>query len=237
MFDRAKLGERYDLAIMSSKGQSVRAARMMADKICGKYNIPLLTLRDFDKAGFSIKETLQTDSIKYTFAHAVEAIDLGLRLDDVKELGLEDLAEPVTIKGSYHSVCANLRRNGATEAEIKFLVTSGGFGSAKYCKGKRVELNAMTSRQFLNFVERKLQEHGIKKIVPDQAKLEEVYRREFAMHEAQARLDDMLEGEDLEPDTLPGDLLAKVRRRLAKKPDLRWDAVIRELVQKARQKP
>ena len=127
MFERAKLGERYDLAIMSSKGQSVRAARMMADQICGELDVPLLTLHDFDKAGFSIKETLQTDSIKYTFAHAVEAIDLGLRLDDVKELGLEDLAEPVTIKGSYHSVCANLRENGATEEEIKFLVTSGAF--------------------------------------------------------------------------------------------------------------
>ena len=73
--------------------------------------------------------------------------------------------------------------------------------------------------------------------MPDQAKLEEVYRREWAMHEAQARLDDMLEGADLDPSTVPGSLAAKVRRRLSKKPDLRWDGVIRELVQKARQKP
>ena len=235
LFERAKLGERYDLAIMSSKGQSVRAARMMADYVCGKFGVQLFTLHDFDKAGFSIKETVQTDSIKYKFTHAVEAIDLGLRLDDVKKLHLEDLAEPVTINGSYHSVCANLRGNGATKEEIDFLVT--GKGDGKYCYGQRVELNAMTSRQFLDFVERKLKEHNVQKLVPDQAKLEEVYRREWAMHEAQARLDAMIEERsDLDPSTVPGGLAAKVRRRLSKKPDLRWDGVIRELVQKARAK-
>ena len=67
LFERAKLSERYDLAIMSSKGQSVRAARMMADHVCGEYDVQLFTLHDFDKAGFSINATLQTDSIKYTF--------------------------------------------------------------------------------------------------------------------------------------------------------------------------
>ena len=41
---------------------------------------------------------------------------------------------------------------------------------------------------------------------------------------------------DLDPSTVPGSLAAKVRRRLSKKPDLRWDGVIRELVQKARQR-
>jgi hypothetical protein len=48
------LAEKYDLAIMSSKGMSVTAARQLADRICSRYNIPLLILHDFDIAGFSI---------------------------------------------------------------------------------------------------------------------------------------------------------------------------------------
>ena len=100
-------------------------------------------------------------------------------------------------------MCANLRDNGATQEEIDFLVT--GKGDGKYCHGQRVELNAMTSRQFLDFVERKLKQHKVQKLVPDEATLEEVYRREWAMHEAQARLDEMLKnGPTSTPRPCPG---------------------------------
>ena len=42
---------------------------------------------------------------------------------------------------------------GATEAEQELLVSGGG---PKHWKGERIELNAMTSPQFVDFVERKL---------------------------------------------------------------------------------
>ena len=60
---------------------------------------------------------------------------------------------------------ANLRKNGATREEIEFLL-----------HGRRVELNAMTSRQLVAFVERKLTDNGIAKIVPKQAELADAYR-------------------------------------------------------------
>jgi hypothetical protein len=77
-----------------------------------------------------------------------EVFDLGFRLEDVA--GLED--EPHSDGGSEQARAANLRDNGATEEEIRFLLK------------RRVELNAMTSDQLVAFLERKLTEHGVKKI-------------------------------------------------------------------------
>jgi hypothetical protein len=63
----AKIAERFDIAIMSTKGMSVTAARSLVDDMCGDHNIPLLLLHDFDKAGFSIAGTLQRDTRRYEF--------------------------------------------------------------------------------------------------------------------------------------------------------------------------
>ena len=45
----AQIANRSDIAIMSTKGVSVTAARELADQICADHDIPLLTLHDFDK--------------------------------------------------------------------------------------------------------------------------------------------------------------------------------------------
>ena len=58
LFEAVKLGERYDLAIMSTKGMSVTASRRLVEELCGQHGIPLLLLHDFDKSGFSIAGTL-----------------------------------------------------------------------------------------------------------------------------------------------------------------------------------
>jgi hypothetical protein len=46
----------------------------------------------------------------------------------------------------------------------------------EYLLERRVELNALTSEQFIALVERKLTEHGVKKIIPTKAVLAETYR-------------------------------------------------------------
>jgi hypothetical protein len=58
LFAAVKLADRFDLAVMSTKGMPVVACRHLADLLCGPHDIPLLMLRDFDKAGFSIAGTL-----------------------------------------------------------------------------------------------------------------------------------------------------------------------------------
>jgi hypothetical protein len=57
ILESVQLAERFDIAIMSSKGMSVTAARRLAEGICSRYAIPLLTLHDFDRSGVVIKDT------------------------------------------------------------------------------------------------------------------------------------------------------------------------------------
>lgn len=58
LFKKVRLAERYDLAVMPTKGMSSTAARTLIDNICKK-QVPLLALHDFDKAGLSIAGTLK----------------------------------------------------------------------------------------------------------------------------------------------------------------------------------
>jgi hypothetical protein len=62
ILEAAQIAKRFDVAIMSTKGMSVTAARALADEMCSDHGIPLLLLHDFDKAGFSIAGTLQRDT-------------------------------------------------------------------------------------------------------------------------------------------------------------------------------
>src|SRR5262249_37471843 len=58
LFKRVHLAERYDIAIMSTKGLSVTASRLLVERLCSEHGVPLLVLHDFDKSGFSIIGTL-----------------------------------------------------------------------------------------------------------------------------------------------------------------------------------
>src|SRR5262249_8580583 len=63
ILEEAKLAEKFDIAILSCKGQSVVAARRFVDKVCAVGNgVPLLVVHDFDKYGFEISQRLTTVS-------------------------------------------------------------------------------------------------------------------------------------------------------------------------------
>ncbi len=96
--------------------------------------------------------TLGTDSRRYQFTNNVPIIDIGLRLVDVETMGLQ--SEPVEVK-DWSKRRGTLARHGATNDEITFI------------RDRRAELNAMTSRQFIDFIEAKLTMHGVAKVVPD----------------------------------------------------------------------
>jgi hypothetical protein len=153
-----KLAERYDIATMSSKGMSVTAARRLAEGICARYGVTLLILHDFDRAGMIIKHTLHTDTRRYTFTRRFDVIDLGLRLNDVEEKDLES-----EDSGGSKVSDERLVEAGCTPEEIEFLAD------------ERVELNAMASDQFIEFLESKLEEHGIGKVVPSIDDLNKAY--------------------------------------------------------------
>jgi hypothetical protein len=219
----ARIAERFDLAIMSTKGMSVVAARKLADEMCFEYDIPLLLLHDFDKAGFSIAGTLQRDTRRYEFQNLITTIDLGLSLEDVQAMSLES-EHQFHRKGSKQSLIANLRENGASQAEIDFMFTD--FDRLR--STRRVELNAMTSPQFVAFLERKLEEARIAKVVPEP----EILKKVYVGLERGRRLQKVLNKIKFNEKNVrtPADLQQRVAKRLKEVPTLRWDAALAEIV-------
>jgi hypothetical protein len=214
LFAAEQLAEKYDLAIMSTKGMSVTAARTLIDRLCHRGLELILVLHDFDVSGFSIFGTLGTSNRRYSFETDVPVVDIGLRLVDVEEMGLE--SEPTDVSGNWSKREETLRRHGATPKEIAFL------------ESKRVELNAMTSRQFLDFIEAKLDEHGVEKLVPEDAILEQHARRlieQRLARKAIARVASKI-AKEAASQKLPSDLLARIGAALEEKPHLPWDAAL-----------
>jgi len=214
LLEQARIQERYDLAIMSTKGLASTAARTLMEHLVG---VRFLVLHDFDKAGFSIVGTLRRDTARFQFESLPDVIDLGLRLEDVKVEGLG--AEPVHY--TDRDPRWNLRENGATDAEIKFLVTGTQHG-------QRVELNALTSDRFIAWLEGKLAKHGVKKIRPDDAVLAAAYQRAVYTH----RVNDELEKIHAEARAvaeaakIPKGLRREISRLLQDDSTLAWDAAV-----------
>jgi hypothetical protein len=224
LFKAARISERFDLAIMSTKGVSVTAARELVDEICAFYDVPLLPLRDFDKTGFVISGTLARDTRRYEFKNNFERIPLGLSLDDVNEMNLafEHQHHP---KGRKAKMIANLGENGASRAEIEYMFQD--FDELR--STRRVELNAMTSPQFVAFVERKLHANGVAKIVPDQKLLAEMYVGFEKGRRLQKAIEEALD--DIDDDfNAPRDLQRRVRKYLKEHPQERWDKAISAIV-------
>lgn len=225
LFEKVKLAERHDIAIMSTKGMSVTAARLLVDRLCVD-GVKLLVLHDFDKSGFSIVGTLQRDTRRYAFENNIEVIDLGLRLGDVREYGLE--LEEVSYGKSNPAY--NLRENGATKEEIEFLYHghSGYLGH----HGERVELNAFASDKLIEWITRKLEGQGIQKVIPDDETLELAYRRVVArkhLEDAQREAQEEAEAEATQA-VIPQGLSAAVREHLMKHPTEAWDHAVDRLV-------
>ena len=129
----------------------------------------------------------------------------------------------------------DLARCGATPEEQTFLFTgerrrnsSTGKG---YWPGQRVELNAMTSDQFVAWIERRLTEHGVTKVIPTAETLAKAYRfarRTKAMNDELARIQEQMKEGTIE---IPDDLQDHVRALLDGHPELSWDAAVWQIVQ------
>ena len=225
LFEAVGLAERYDLAIMSTKGMSVVAARQLLDELAENVD-KILVLHDFDVSGFSIAGTLGTDSRRYTFERDLSdvIVDIGLRLEDVISYSLESEVVDVPNREARRET---LERHGATDDEIEFLAPED---ENKECH--RVELNAMTSRDLVDFVEMSLRINGVEKVIPDAEVLVT-----HARHRLETKLSDALLAEHAEAiaaaaavTELPSDLADKVAKVLKDEPELSWDQALAKLI-------
>jgi len=229
LFDAVNLAERYDLAIMSTKGVSVVASRMLVDRLCAEHDIPLLVVHDFDKSGFVIAGTLSRSTRRYEFSsgHALRVVDLGLRLEDVtaRDLPAEEVCH------GRSDPTDNLTENGATAEEIAFLCRGHEYNRGGYW-GQRVELNAFTSDALVGWIEGKLDALGIKKIVPDEATLEQAYRGAAEADYINRHTSQIAEAAQTHAAriSIPDDLRIEVEERLHHDRRIPWDQAVGEIL-------
>ena len=224
-----RFAERYDLAIMSTKGMSVTAARRLVEKLSIK-SVAVLVLHDFDKAGFSIVHTLRTDTRRYRYSVSPKVIDLGLRLGDIQTMDLEK--EEVTYDSKV-SPRGNLRESGASAGECDFLVR-GGYSKAWH--GHRVELNAMTSDQFVSWLKEKLEQAGVRKVVPDAITLERAYKRDICIARVQKVVDQVVAKQGEMNVEIPSGLLSRIGAMI-QGTDKSWDQAVWELAKEEESLP
>ncbi|MGK0466474.1 hypothetical protein [Clostridium sp.] len=144
-----KFSEKFDCALLTSKGYASRAAKDLIDKLGEDgededEEIQVLCVHDCDKAGTMIYQTLQ-EKTKTRGKRKVKIIDLGLNPEEVKEMNLE---------------VEKVEENNKPSAD--YLDED----SRKWLQTNRVELNAMTTPQFLEWLVGKLSTYGIGKVIP-----------------------------------------------------------------------
>jgi hypothetical protein len=222
----SKIAKRFDLAIFSSKGQSTTATRKLVDELSGA-GVTVLIAHDFDIAGLCIAHWLWHDNERYTFRNKPNVIDLGLRLSDVEELGLESEEQ---VHKQQKDPCEKFLDwdDDITDEEMDFL---RGECHWNYWRGKRVELNAMDSPQFIAWLEKKLQEVGVKKIVPDSETLTKVWKRSLAVAKAREAIEE-IEEDQSDLVVLPKNLQAKIQRLLKRRPTMSWDMAVTRIAEK-----
>ena len=215
----AHLQERFDIALMSTKGMSVTASRMLIDRLAAA-GVSVFALHDFDRSGFTIFGALGTDSRRYTFERNVRIIDLGLRLADVRQMALQSEPVPYEQPLQWHKRAATLRRHSAEPDEIEFL------------RSRRVELNAMTSRQLVDFIEAKLTAHGVAKLIPDDATLEQQACRVIKHRLTQQALAKMSAriAKQAEAAKLPEDLRERIADVFKQYPAIPWDHAVAQVL-------
>ena len=192
--------------------EAVTAARALVDSVCGG-DVPLCVLHDFDSAGIIIKDTLENDTRRYSYTSPPNVIDFGLHYSDINGLSSERNNSSISDE--------RLSRAGLDQAAICFL------------RNQRVELNAMTSRQLIDFVEDKLKQHGIGKVIPDSktlAKTYEIFAASDRLSEAFEQLKEERADEREEPIKIPKNLEAKVESQFRKHPDISWHRAIQLLI-------
>ena len=127
----------------------------------------------------------------------------------------------MTHNASDDAVADNLRKNGATEEEIEFLLS------------ERVELNAFASDELVEFIERKLDGLKIGKVDPRRGN----FARGLSAARAMRLVNDQLKAiidkatEDAKTMTMGGDLAEQVRLLLDEDRALSWDAAVARIVE------
>lgn len=213
--------ERYDMALMSTKGVPVKAACDLLYRMKKSFSdIKIFVLHDFDLAGFKIRRTLQ-NGVRLSIG--TDVIDIGFRIQDIEGIESESVEYKQTANPSHY-----LRQCGATPDEINFLVSAGRSYYSGYA-GRRVELNAMSSEQLIKWLDMKLKQHGATKYIPEADAIKKAYNRARYLIEIDKRIDEIRIDQDNKE--TPPDLIKKIEAKLIEDPLLSWDKALWNIIQ------
>lgn len=205
--------ERNDCAMLTCQGFASRAARDVIDLLGeGDEPIQFFCIHDADASGTMIYQSL-VEETKARAKRTVEVINLGLDPEEANNMGLQ---------------VETFRTEGGRKMPVASYVD---YEWVDWLQTQRVELNAMTSEEFITWLDEKFAPYA-GKIVPPKPVMEGAYREASGKAiEAALTTKILEEGQftsrfstlfnQVEPGTKP--LEAIVRADLEETPEHRWD--------------
>jgi DNA topoisomerase VI subunit B len=190
---KSGIAEKYDIAIIAAEGYATDAAKLLMSKAT-EQEITLLCLHDADPWGQNIYRNLEVAGLR---SDNITVVDIGMGLDEAIEMGL-DLEV-------FHRVQGLPKRIEMTDTERLHWEGeySGEKDGKKQYRCQRIELNALaaTPQDFIDFVEAKLELHGLTKnlVPPDDVVLSAANDavRSAARHQARNIIEEMIDIESL----------------------------------------
>ena len=93
-------------------------------------------------------------------------------------------------------------------------------------------MNALASDELVALIERKLNENGIAKVIPDDNTLADAYRRMHKQAVIQDKIEELIEDLDEDDEVeVPTELRQRVEEAIKLDPARSWDAIMRELAE------
>ena len=155
--------ERHDCAVMSSKGFSTRAARDLIDKLVEHDEpIEIFCAHDADASGTMIYQTLQ-EATRARGARKIEIVNIGLEPWEAVAMGLE-----------VETVEAGERRKPVANY-VGGLYDGDDNDWEEWLQTHRVELNAMTTPELIEWLDDKMEVYGSGKLIPPAEVLEDTF--------------------------------------------------------------
>jgi hypothetical protein len=154
--------ERHDCMLTSTKGFTTRAIRDLTDKLA-EHNEPVTVfcVHDADAPGIMIYQTFQEET-KARGARKIKIVNIGLEPWDAIGAGLE----VEKVKYNRRQAVADYVRNREDRAPT-------GETWEEWLQTHRIELNAMTTPQFIEWLDQMMAEHGDGKLIPPEDVVED----------------------------------------------------------------
>ena len=171
--------------------------------------------------------TLSSPTDRYVYKIKPNVVDLGLTLQDAKKMKLQE--ENYFLKNAKNTPRTKLEKYGVDTATIDFIVGTPNSFDRKHKQWpvKRIELNSMTAPQFVEWLDKKLQDAGVTKVVPDDSETLNAWQR---AHKTALVKDAIIDIEDNWHDKpVPKNLHERIQKYLDKKPEHSWDSALVEL--------